>query len=51
MEAQVGRITQLDGTINGGFRSDQIIMGESSKFPESWTQEIQILKLAGCLQK
>ena len=26
-------------------------MGESSKFPKSWTLEIQILKLAGCLQK
>ena len=24
-------------------------MGESSKFPEAWTLEIQILKLAGCL--
>ena len=25
-------------------------MGESSKFLKSWTLEIQILKLAGCLQ-
>ena len=27
------------------------IMGESSKSQKSWTLEIQILKLAGCLQK
>ena len=26
-------------------------MSESSKFPKSWTLEIQILKLVGCLQK
>ena len=26
-------------------------MGESSKFPKSRTLEIQIFKLAGCLQK
>ena len=25
-------------------------MGDGSKFPESWTFEIQILKLAACLQ-
>ena len=28
-----------------------IIMGESSKFPKSLTLEIQMFKLAGCLQK
>ena len=27
-----------------------IVMGESSKFTKSWTSEIQILKLAICLQ-
>ena len=29
---------------------DCLYMGESSKFPNSWTFEIQILKLAVCLQ-
>ena len=30
---------------------NRIYMGESSKYPKSWTIEIQFLKLAGCLQK
>ena len=29
----------------------QEYMGESSKFPKSWTLEIQIFKLTGCLHK
>ena len=32
------------------FKKNPSYMGESSKFPKSWTLEIQILKLAGCLQ-
>ena len=32
-------------------KMDHVAMGESSKFPKSETLEIQILKLAGCLQK
>ena len=33
------------------FDQDTYLMGESSKFPKSWTLEKQIFKLAGCLQK
>ena len=39
--------------IKAGFHRSRLIcinMGESSKFQKSWTFEIQILKLAVCLQ-
>ena len=32
-------------------RSILFLKGETSKFPKSWTLEIKILKLAGCIQK
>ena len=34
-----------------GWSSNSMCMGESSKFPKSWTLEIQILKLVEQLQK